>query len=43
MTLNDYDKLTLKYGLRISSITMTEHELIVDEHVERDAPKTALR
>ena len=43
MVLNSFAILTLKYGLRISSITITEHELIVDEHVESDAPKTALR
>ena len=35
--------LILKYGLRMSSMTMTEQELIVDEHVDKEAPKTALR
>ena len=33
----------LKYGFKMSSMTITEQELIVDEHVDNEAPNTALR
>ena len=35
--------LILKYGFKMSSMTITEQELMVDEQVDNEAPKTALR